>query len=405
MNIKARLGEELRRTTLSSDSQTYAALFARLATLFNRPNIPQTHNVKYQDDEGDWVDMSSDDELQIALSLARQQGYALQLTLQEKSEKEKNEPSPVQEPFNAFNHLAEHFKDIAQQWGPVVERLAAVAAENGINAESLAERLGSITIISEPEVAPKPVSQDKPVHNAWCDNCRSRIAGIRYKCLDCPDFDFCSECMVSARDSHAPHDFILIERPGKCPYAHEESKEESKTEEKPKEEAKTEEKPKEEVKPEEPVHWAVCDNCDERIRGIRHKCNQCKDYDLCSGCISHAPNIHRDHTFYPIEKPVPHWFKCVVPETAPVVVEPVVEESAPAVEEPVVEAPVPVEAPAPVVDEAPVVENNNVSMERLQAALSQLEEMGFNDRRRNVEILMKNNGDIVNTIVQLISEF
>jgi len=399
MNIKARLGGELRRTSLNSESQTYATLFDRLATLFNRPNLSQTHNVKYQDDEDDWVDMSSHEELQIALSLARQQGYALQLTLQEKTEKERKEqPKPVEEPFS-FNHLAEHFKDIAQQWGPVVERLAAVAAENGLNAENIVERLASITIISDPEVAPKPVSEEKPVHNAWCDNCRTRISGIRYKCMECQDFDFCSECMASSRDTHAAHDFILIERPGKCPFAQEQ----------PKEDVKTEEKPKEETKPEEPVHWAVCDNCDERIRGIRHKCNDCKDYDLCSGCISHAPNIHPEHTFNAIEKPVPHWFRPVAaaPEpaapVAPQIVKETVEEAAPVEEQP---APVVEE---PIVEEAPVaVEDNNnshVSMERLQAALSQLEEMGFTDRRSNVEMLMKNNGDIVNTIVQLISEF
>jgi len=405
MNIKARLGEQLRRTTLSSDSQTYNNLFARLATLFGKPALQTTHNIKYQDDEGDWVDMSSDEELLIALSLARQQGYALQLQLTEKSEKDReNVPAPSSEPIQeAFSQVAEHFLGLAQQWAPLVERIAAVAAENGLNPESIAERLASVQIIQEePPVQHAPV-QDKAVHNAWCDHCRIRIAGIRYKCLECPDFDFCGECMANHRPTHPPHDFILIERPGKCPYRQEEAKVDVNSND------NVEEKVKEEVKEDEPVHWAICDNCDERIKGIRHKCNDCRDYDLCSGCIVHAPKIHSDHTFTQIEKPIPHWCRhsAHARAAAAAAAAPVVEEK-PA--EVVVESP-PASEPLPLVPEVnPVVENpvvpdnGNISMEKLQAALTQLEEMGFGDRRTNVQILMRNNGDIVNTIVELISE-
>ncbi len=31
-------------------------------------------------------------------------------------------------------------------------------------------------------------------------------------------------------------------------------------------------------------HAAVCDRCDWAIMGVRHKCLNCKDYDLCSTC-------------------------------------------------------------------------------------------------------------------------
>ena len=32
------------------------------------------------------------------------------------------------------------------------------------------------------------------IHFAFCDHCKKRIEGIRYKCLQCPDYDFCEVC-------------------------------------------------------------------------------------------------------------------------------------------------------------------------------------------------------------------
>ncbi|KAJ3027525.1 UNVERIFIED_CONTAM: hypothetical protein HDU68_003656 [Siphonaria sp. JEL0065] len=41
-----------------------------------------------------------------------------------------------------------------------------------------------------------------------------------------------------------------------------------------------------------------CDGCDIRsIVGIRHKCTECPNYDLCSQCIGKAAEIHPNHSF------------------------------------------------------------------------------------------------------------
>lgn len=48
----------------------------------------------------------------------------------------------------------------------------------------------------------------------------------------------------------------------------------------------------------------ICDNCEVEIRGIRYKCNNCMDYDLCSVCEA-LPGIHKEeHSFVKFKRPV-----------------------------------------------------------------------------------------------------
>lgn len=53
------------------------------------------------------------------------------------------------------------------------------------------------------------------------------------------------------------------------------------------------------------VHPGIyCDNCDQLIHGIRYKCGNCTDFDLCQECES-LPNIHnKNHIFLKIRFPV-----------------------------------------------------------------------------------------------------
>ena len=54
------------------------------------------------------------------------------------------------------------------------------------------------------------------------------------------------------------------------------------------------------------VHVGViCDNCDCQIEGIRYKCSNCLDYDLCEKCEVLADSVHdEDHIFLKMRKPV-----------------------------------------------------------------------------------------------------
>jgi len=66
-------------------------------------------------------------------------------------------------------------------------------------------------------------------------------------------------------------------------------------------------------------HFATCDHCEAQIQGIRYKCLQCPDYDLCEICEAITPreNIHDDqHVFAKLRKPVACGrFRCEVPRS------------------------------------------------------------------------------------------
>jgi len=61
-----------------------------------------------------------------------------------------------------------------------------------------------------------------------------------------------------------------------------------------------EEKFKEAFSPEnQVVHPAICDKCNQRIVGIRWKCQTCADFDLCNTCRQSKEGSH-EHPFVKI---------------------------------------------------------------------------------------------------------
>ncbi|RIA80248.1 hypothetical protein C1645_792940 [Glomus cerebriforme] len=117
------------------------------------------------------------------------------------------------------------------------------------------------------------------LHSATCDYCESVIFGIRHKCINCPDFDLCSNCISLAPTQHPNHTFMPIHKPGEP-----------------------------EIKiPDAAFHPGIrCDGCHKPINGIRFKCGNCPDFDLCGNCEAsplkkHDPN----HVFIKFKRPVP----------------------------------------------------------------------------------------------------
>lgn len=68
--------------------------------------------------------------------------------------------------------------------------------------------------------ASTPASSSPVVHpHVTCDGCEGAIAGVRYKCTICRDFDLCAPC--EARNEHdATHVFLKINRPVQRPIMH-----------------------------------------------------------------------------------------------------------------------------------------------------------------------------------------
>ncbi|OAQ26758.1 hypothetical protein K457DRAFT_58270, partial [Linnemannia elongata AG-77] len=123
--------------------------------------------------------------------------------------------------------------------------------------------------------------------NVLCDVCMDTIKGIRYKCRDCDNYDLCQACYpLAAERYHPKHSFTAIERPLGS------SSRSSVT---------VNSCPRTEVQRLE--HAAYCDICTVVITGVRHKCFQCPDYDLCEECLPLAKVHHRGHNFVPIFYP------------------------------------------------------------------------------------------------------
>ncbi|KAJ5857594.1 hypothetical protein N7455_008488 [Penicillium solitum] len=115
-------------------------------------------------------------------------------------------------------------------------------------------------------------------HAAVCDGCDKRIVGVRHKCLSCPDWDFCPECILTAPQSHPTHRFVQVyDTIGEPTREHE-------------------------------IHYGIfCDGplCKSKpaqnyISGVRYKCAVCDDTDFCASCEA-LPTEHHNRT-HPLVK-------------------------------------------------------------------------------------------------------
>ncbi|KAI5926950.1 hypothetical protein F4810DRAFT_699245 [Camillea tinctor] len=141
--------------------------------------------------------------------------------------------------------------------------------------------------VFEPSIMSRLSPGRNTSHNAICDGCDKYVRGVRHKCLDCPDWDYCSECVQNAHFVHPDHRFVAIYEPladrviGPASRA---------------------------------VHHGIC--CDgplcpsggnHYIVGVRYKCAVCHDTDFCANCeASPANNHNKTHPLIKFKTPVRH---------------------------------------------------------------------------------------------------
>jgi hypothetical protein len=97
---------------------------------------------------------------------------------------------------------------------------------------------------------------DEIVHDTYgCDGCSAYpIKGLRFKCRDCVNFDFCAMCREKSGHQHT--DFYLITASGS--------------------------------------HEGIgCDGCGEaNIKSLRYRCIECRNFNLCHKCYLTEQHEH-----------------------------------------------------------------------------------------------------------------
>ncbi|KAF7889548.1 uncharacterized protein EAF02_001963 [Botrytis sinoallii] len=133
-------------------------------------------------------------------------------------------------------------------------------------------------------------------HSAICDGCDRNIFGVRHKCLDCPDWDYCDACIANATFIHQGHRFVPLYEPVSRSCAQQQASR---------------------VR----HHGIFCDGplCKNKhhtednngnvspayITGDRYKCAVCHDTDFCSVCEASPSNTHnKTHPLIKFKTPV-----------------------------------------------------------------------------------------------------
>ncbi|KAF9454162.1 hypothetical protein P691DRAFT_657056 [Macrolepiota fuliginosa MF-IS2] len=144
-------------------------------------------------------------------------------------------------------------------------------------------------VFEEPPTSTTPLARPVIHHGVVCDSCENTIEGVRHKCLDCPDYDLCTNCvLLEGAERHNPfHEFFEISTPGRV-VIHRVQDRTINVQRDASERQETLELI---------THRATCDLCDSHIRGDRYKCLDCPDFDTCSNCFNITEIQHPGHSF------------------------------------------------------------------------------------------------------------
>jgi len=244
--IKFQLGSDIRRLT-SAKPMSWNDVVDTIHSLFD---LTGKFTLKYKDEEGDLITVSTDRELVDAYNVMGNQPALRFTVVPEKKPVQDSKATQAQASFNPQEVVLDidvgrylpFIQNLIQTYSPHIMRRNDAANES-------------------------PVFHGVPVHHGvTCDGCGvSPIQGIRWKCSVCPDYDLCEKC--NKEGIHKEHPFAKIVQPRNhcwrqrhcCPSPNVAKKEEVKVPAEPKKEVpeqkevpKPVEQPKEVPKAEEP---------------------------------------------------------------------------------------------------------------------------------------------------------
>lgn len=386
--IKLQHQNDIRRLTVEKPVQ-YADLIGLVKSLYSA--LPSSFLLKYKDDEGDMITVSTQRELDEAVRLHENTNSVLRFTIFAK-EGEKQE---------RFTEVLENtFKDLLKEESSLTNLLSkfgidlSISVEDNNNNNNDVKKESPVVEKKEEEKPTCPRGPNawrapgfRPIHPAVCDGCSRRIQGIRYKCNDCPDYDLCEGCEPQKASIHqAEHTFKTIERPhqhprcgprggfrnGRCHWAQFAGNNNANV-------------ANEVTSNDVSTNTNVANVTEATTNTAQVDTNTTGTSTQAVETADSATSTSNAVPFIPLMKlrvPEPEKKPEVVEE--PKVEEPKVEE--PKVEEPKVEAPIQ-EEPSPY---APV--------------LKQLGDMGFDNAALNIRYLVQTQGDLVETIRLLLGE-
>jgi len=307
--LKIKFGEDTRRLTVES-APSYDQLIVLLKQLF--PNLRDAQNVavKYQDEDGDLITITTDLELKESVNVSSVTQSSLGapvlrlfLTVPQNTpapstpvgKEEIPEPSAEkaqpQNPFAGFANtpiaqllnnpallqslvgpflnnpqlvqslIGQFLSSVGQQQQPSVNDLTKLFQSLGLGqtteqpsntqgaapnlaqlfnnpmlANFLPQMMGMFGQCPATQPATQPAAQqpqsqtprgedEENIHpGVVCDGCGGNVAGIRYKCSSCPDYDLCQTCEAKGGIHDASHVFLKIAKPVQnfggrgCPY-------------------------------------------------------------------------------------------------------------------------------------------------------------------------------------------
>jgi hypothetical protein len=214
--IKLQYGDDIRRVTVEK-SLSVKELTDLAKSLF-RDNLQEPYALKYKDDEGDLITIVSDRELEEAFRLFKDQGILRVLissSFVPKKAPASTQTKAQQSQKNATSALDDLVDTLSPYFGVVEEGLKDVfpKIEEHWNEfyPKIEEQIKHVIPKVEEtfaQVFPKEQPKREMVHGAICDACNTRIKGIRYKCVQCPDYDLCNSC--KQQNFHKEHEFNVI---------------------------------------------------------------------------------------------------------------------------------------------------------------------------------------------------